>query len=397
MQRTHRFRAMAISASIGLIAAVALVIPASAQSIPAIRPTTTCSSPNPCIEYDNNGIGSGVRGKSKNGNGVGGFTMHNSTAATNAQFGVFGNDISTSGIFNSGVRGVSVRGQGVSGVSTSGDGVFGEGGAVGVEGLGDTGSTSIGVLAANLGSGLEFDAIDSHGNSLFSVDASGNTTSVGHIVAGTSSSFAGVVGTGGPYGLIGYDHGTATLVLQDLSTGGDLIDGYDHASSLKFTVDDLGNVAAHSFMSILLMTRQPTSTGRELTTYASQSSTPAVEDFGEGQLVDGRAFVALEQTFATTIDRTAGYMVFITPEGDTRGVYVTQKTAAGFVVRENQGGRSTVPFSYRVVAKPFGSHAARLPLAAKQIRIIPPPLPHPPRMSGPRPDLVRLQQTGARR
>lgn len=57
-------------------------------------------------------------------------------------------------------------------------------------------------------------------------------------------------------------------------------------------------------------------------------------------------------------------MVQITPEGMTHGVLcVTQRTAGGFVVQENMGGRSTVPFSYRIVAKPYGSTAPRLPLA----------------------------------
>jgi hypothetical protein len=56
-------------------------------------------------------------------------------------------------------------------------------------------------------------------------------------------------------------------------------------------------------------------------------------------------------------------MVMVTPEGMTQGVLcVTQRTPSGFVVQENMGGRSTVPFAYRLVAKPFGSTAARLPL-----------------------------------
>jgi hypothetical protein len=36
----------------------------------------------------------------------------------------------------------------------------------------------------------------------------------------------------------------------------------------------------------------------------------------------------------------------------------------GFIVRELQGGRSDVPFEYRIVAKRFGVAAARLPMIA---------------------------------
>src|ERR1700730_14527908 len=85
----------------------------------------TCTSSNPCIEYDNNGTGPGIRGVSLIGNGSNGITRVNSTSATNGREGVFGNDMSTSGSFNSGVRGLSVRGTGVSGASTNGLGVSG--------------------------------------------------------------------------------------------------------------------------------------------------------------------------------------------------------------------------------------------------------------------------------
>jgi hypothetical protein len=91
---------------------------------------------------------------------------------------------------------------------------------------------------------------------------------------------------------------------------------------------------------------------------------PTLEDNGEAQLVNGMARVALDPAFGATIDRTS-YMVQVTPEGMTRGVLcVTQRTPAGFFVQENMGGRSTVPFSYRIAARPYGSTAPRLPLAS---------------------------------
>jgi hypothetical protein len=79
-------------------------------------------------------------------------------------------------------------------------------------------------------------------------------------------------------------------------------------------------------------------------------------------LQNGNAYVYLDPAFANVIERGAKYLVFITPEGDSRGLYVTEKTARGFVVRENMGGHSTLAFSYRIVAKPLGSHEQRLPM-----------------------------------
>jgi hypothetical protein len=75
------------------------------------------------------------------------------------------------------------------------------------------------------------------------------------------------------------------------------------------------------------------------------------------------------------MDNRAAYMVFITPEGDSNGLYVVNKTAAGFEVHENRAGRSTLAFSYRIVAKPFGEHPVRLQMitVSKPGRSLPQP------------------------
>jgi hypothetical protein len=70
--------------------------------------------------------------------------------------------------------------------------------------------------------------------------------------------------------------------------------------------------------------------------------------------------VRIDPAFANTMDKSATYLVFITPKGDNRGLYVTNESATGFEVRESQGGRSTLAFDYRIVAKPFGEHPTRL-------------------------------------
>ena len=42
--------------------------------------------------------------------------------------------------------------------------------------------------------------------------------------------------------------------------------------------------------------------------------------------------------------------MFIQLEGDCNGVYVTQKSAEGFMVKELQNGNSNVSFSWHIVA-----------------------------------------------
>jgi hypothetical protein len=43
--------------------------------------------------------------------------------------------------------------------------------------------------------------------------------------------------------------------------------------------------------------------------------------------------------------------VFVTPLGDSAGLYVATTTPASFTVREQGGGKASVGFSYRVVGK----------------------------------------------
>jgi hypothetical protein len=74
------------------------------------------------------------------------------------------------------------------------------------------------------------------------------------------------------------------------------------------------------------------------------------EDFGSARLNRGRAMVKLDADFGKVVTLD-GYRVFLTPEGDCKGLYVRSKRGASFEVRELQGGTSNVAFSYRIVAK----------------------------------------------
>jgi hypothetical protein len=115
--------------------------------------------------------------------------------------------------------------------------------------------------------------------------------------------------------------------------------------------------------------------------YGTSSATPTLEDAGESQLVAGSAYVRLDAQLAGAIDPREGYFVLITPEGDTNGLYVSQRSATGFLVRESRGGRSSAPFAYRIVAHPYGVHEARLPLVETGARPAP-QLPNAPRTKG---------------
>jgi hypothetical protein len=131
----------------------------------------------------------------------------------------------------------------------------------------------------------------------------------------------------------------------------------------------------------------PTNDGvRQLETYSVQSAENWVEDYGSAQLSHGAAIVPLEAAFAETVNTGVEYHIFLTPGGDCKGLYVTNKTPGSFEVRELGGGTSSIPFDYKIVAKRTGHETqrlvdvtARLKLETDQARLkaLPQPLQRP--------------------
>jgi len=85
-----------------------------------------------------------------------------------------------------------------------------------------------------------------------------------------------------------------------------------------------------------------------------------MEDFGTGSLQQGSMLVKLDPEFAETISNSADYHVFLTPRGDSKGLYVTNVTPTGFEVRESGGGTASIGFDYRIVAKRRGLESQRM-------------------------------------
>jgi len=96
-------------------------------------------------------------------------------------------------------------------------------------------------------------------------------------------------------------------------------------------------------------------------TYGVQSPENWIEDFGSGSLNTGVITINLEPRFAKTISGTADYKVFLTPSGECEGLYVANRTATSFEVRELKQGTSNVSFDYRIVAHRKGLESARMP------------------------------------
>jgi hypothetical protein len=81
--------------------------------------------------------------------------------------------------------------------------------------------------------------------------------------------------------------------------------------------------------------------------FAPESPEVLLQDYGKGQLINGKAHVTIDPDFAKNI--TGEIRVFVQLEGDCNGVYVTNKSNSGFDVIELAGGKSNVPFTYTIV------------------------------------------------
>ncbi len=86
--------------------------------------------------------------------------------------------------------------------------------------------------------------------------------------------------------------------------------------------------------------------------HATETPEILFEDFGTGKLINGVAYIDLDPIFSKNIfvSQEHPMKVFIQLEGDCKGVYVTEKTVKGFLVKELQSGTSNVTFSWNVVA-----------------------------------------------
>jgi hypothetical protein len=99
---------------------------------------------------------------------------------------------------------------------------------------------------------------------------------------------------------------------------------------------------------------------RKVALYAIQGPENWFEDAGSGQLSNGSARIDLDPTFAQTVNTEIDYKVFPVPNGDCKGLYITQKTQTSFEVHELGGGTSSVAFDYRIMAKRKGYENVRL-------------------------------------
>ena len=92
--------------------------------------------------------------------------------------------------------------------------------------------------------------------------------------------------------------------------------------------------------------------GEERIMVAPEAPEALFQDYGVGQLINGKATISLDPILTKNIavDEDHPMKVFVQLEGDCKGVYVTNKTANGFDVVELNNGTSNTKFSYQLIA-----------------------------------------------
>ena len=386
----------------------------SAPASSRIHPDTTVRESIPGVIYEaindspSNGLAGGVFGIVTGGLNNIGLLGYGTNTAANAvgtyglaagpnSIGLYGSATSTApGQYGTGIYGQSASGNGIYGVSTAYEGVVGEtrhastslsDQRAGVDGFDLTGSP---YTAGVKGTSKAGTGVVGTSGGLGSIGVSG--TAATGILGVTTTGGEGVVGfgegRGGAYGvdgvlIAGATNGDGVVAASEESTGtalrvqairGTAITASGNAQQEIMSLDGSGNMILAGTLTTsgtpLSVVHSPQ--GVERQAYSAQQSTPTFEDTGEAQLYNGQASVRLDPAFAALMDARSSYLVFITPAGNSQGLYVANRTATGFTVRENGNGRSTLAFDYRIVAKAYSARdALRLPALEHHLPLVP--------------------------
>ena len=228
----------------------------------------------------------------------------------------------------------------------------------GVEGWNTTGGMAVYGYAANLPGGTGTYGVV--GSPSGTYDASAATG-----VWGDTNATQGVAVAGSALeGFAGYfvndSSEFATLTALNAAPSYDTAYALSAGSSVTYdtcSVDIHGNLECTGSKSAVV----PVDGGsRKVALYAMEAPENWFEDFGSGQLSNGSVQIGLEPTFAQTVNTDLEYHVFLTPNGDCKGLYVSQKSPTSFEVHELGGGTSNVAFDYRIIAKRKNYEAVRL-------------------------------------
>lgn len=176
--------------------------------------------------------------------------------------------------------------------------------------------------------------------------------------SGTTATSGGI-DVGGRFQSVAQNDNTLGIFATNFSNGSDVSGAYVLAASYAGTLRSrswVANYFAGTDYKILgsgaVSTLVKDDQDQERIMFAPEAPEVLLQDFGVGRLVNGVAEIRIDPILSKNIvvDSSHPLKVFIQLEGDCKGVYVTNKSKNGFIVRELQGGTSSIDFSYQLVA-----------------------------------------------
>ncbi|WAC03190.1 hypothetical protein N7U66_06265 [Lacinutrix neustonica] len=177
----------------------------------------------------------------------------------------------------------------------------------------------------------------------------------------------------GPFARIAgkdYDYFTGGASRRDVTYGG-YFDANTNSNDYVF-VGARNNNTSYKVLgggSVSTMVKDKEGNNRILHT----TETPEIlfEDFGIGELVNGEVYIEIDEVLSKNIyvNKNHPMKVFIQLEGDCNGVYVTNKTKKGFLVKELGKGKSNVSFSWNLVANRADALNADGSLSSKHVGV----------------------------
>lgn len=289
------------------------------------------------IYGENNSTGQGVMG-------------HNTSTGVGVQGVNSGTGNGVQGITNNngnGVVGNSVGGSGVYGTTGSGPaGVYGRG----LNGL-STGVLAVGNNATNPPVYFEGAGLQAFG-ARFGIYTSSTAPNGAGIMSVSNGSLpfniynSGIVGSGLLFGVVGANYGTTGNSWGGYFDSPTTANGYAYVGGRSGTTD----YAILSAGAKATMVKDKKGDNRVM--YCPEAPEVLFQDYGTGRLKNGVAHITLDEILVRNIhvDEKHPLKVFIQLEGECNGVFVTNKSATGFDVKELQKGKSNTPFTWQIIA-----------------------------------------------
>lgn len=201
------------------------------------------------------------------------------------------------------------------------------------------GSGVFGVTSQAAGGGVSGKNLNVNGTGVIAI---GNGTTGRELTAGS-----GLAADGSQYGIYARSEATsagvpAAAIFTDLAGANFVqVNFFDPNTSTTYKIQ--GNGAVSTLVS--------DAENKTRVMFAPEAPEVLFEDYGSGQLANGKAHIALDPVFSANImvDKTHGLRVFVQVENECKGVYVTNKTDGGFDVVELAGGASNAQFSWHTV------------------------------------------------